>query len=178
VCLHWVEKNTTKLGGPNTIVEIDEAKIGKRKYNRGRIVKGNWIFGGYERNTRKVFIVQVPDRTEKTLLNLIKEWILDGTTIISDCWRSYDCLNSEGFQHLKVNHSMNFVDPDTGAHTQHIERVCREVRANIPQYGTRSSHLVGYLAEFLFKRVHKYEERLNSFFLHDCGIVSTEDVYQ
>ena len=45
-----------------------------------------------------------------------------------------------------------------------IERVWREVRANIPRYGTRSSHLVGYLAEFLFKRVHKYEERLNSFF--------------
>lgn len=111
---------------------------------------------------------------------------------MSDCWKSYDCLNSQGFQHLKVNHSINFVDPDTGkytfknvvlqinniniillfvlcagAHTQHIERVWREVRANIPRYGTRSSHLVGYLAEFLFKRAHKYEERLNSFF---CAI--------
>ncbi|XP_071575579.1 uncharacterized protein [Temnothorax nylanderi] len=131
VCIYWAKKNSTKLGGPNKIVEIDEAKIGKRKYNRGRIIEGKWIFGGYKR----------------------------GTTIMSDCWRSYNCLNNEGFQHLTVNHSMNFVDPDTGAHTQHIERVWREVRANIPRYGTRTSHLVGYLAEYLFKRVHDYEDR-------------------
>ncbi|XP_024888850.1 uncharacterized protein LOC112465514 [Temnothorax curvispinosus] len=164
VCIYWAEKNSTKLGGPNIIVEIDEAKIGKRKYNRGRIIDGKWIFGGYERGTKKIFIVPVQDRTEKTLLELIKEWILPGTTIMSDCWKSYNCLNSEGFQHLTVNHSMNFVDPDTGAHTQNIERVWREVRANIPRYGTRSSHLVGYLAEYLFKRVHAYEDRLSSFF--------------
>ncbi|XP_011858202.1 PREDICTED: uncharacterized protein LOC105555769 [Vollenhovia emeryi] len=164
VCIYWAKKNSTKLGGPDNIVEIDEAKFGKRKYNCGRIIKGKWVFGGFERETRKIFLVPVPDRTEKTLLAFIKEWILPGTTIISDCWRSYDCLNSEGFQHLKVNHSMNFVDPETGAHTQHIERVWREVRANVPRYGVREPHLLGFLAEYLFKRVHKYEQRLSSFF--------------
>ncbi|XP_071635498.1 uncharacterized protein [Temnothorax longispinosus] len=164
VCIYWAEKNSTKLGGFNKIVEIDEAKIGKRKYNRGRIIEGKWIFGGYERDSTKIFLVAVSDRTEKTLLEIIKEWILPGTTIMSDCWKSYNCLNNEGFQHLTVNHSMNFVDPDTGAHTQHIERVWREVRANIPRYGTRTSHLVGYLAEYLFKRVHDYEDRLSGFF--------------
>ncbi|XP_071633117.1 uncharacterized protein [Temnothorax longispinosus] len=136
VCIYWAEKNSTKLGGPNIIVEIDEAKIGKRKYNRGRIIDGKWIFGGYKR----------------------------GTTIMSDCWKSYNCLNSEGFQHLTINHSMNFVDPDTGAHTQNIERVWREVRANIPRYGTRSSHLVGYLAEIFFKRRYKFSDKIVVFF--------------
>ena len=38
---------------------------------------------------------------------------MPGTTIISDCWKSYNCLNNEGFQHLTVNHTYNFVDPDT-----------------------------------------------------------------
>jgi len=82
-------------------------------YNRGRLVKGHWIFGGYERDSRKIFIVPVEDRTEETLLACIKEWILPGTTIMSDCWKSYNCLNNEGFQHLTVNHSYNFVDPET-----------------------------------------------------------------
>jgi len=63
----WAEKHSEKLGGPGRI-EIDEAKIGKRKYNRGRLVKGHWIFGGYERESKKIFIVPVEDRTEETLL--------------------------------------------------------------------------------------------------------------
>ncbi|XP_026825347.1 uncharacterized protein LOC113561918 [Ooceraea biroi] len=164
VCIDWSKTNSTIPRGPNTIVEIDEAKIGKRKYNRGRIIDGKWIFGGIERNTRKIFLVPVRDRTKETLLQVIKQWIRPGTTVMSDCWKSYNCLNSEDFQHLTVNHSMNFVDPDTGAHTQSIERVWREVRANIPRYGTRTSHLMGYLAEYLFKRVHPYEDRISSFF--------------
>lgn len=52
----------------------------------------------------------------------------------------------------------------TGAHTQHIERVWREVRANIPKYGTRSQHLEGYLFEFLFKHTHPRAERIEIFF--------------
>ncbi|KYN02027.1 hypothetical protein ALC62_07140, partial [Cyphomyrmex costatus] len=114
VCVFWAEKNSEKLGGSGHTVEIDEAKIGKRKYNRDRLVKDQWIFGGYEQGSKKIFIVPLEDRTEKTLLEIIKEWILPGTTIVSDCWKSYDCLNNEGFQHLTVNHSYNFVDPDTG----------------------------------------------------------------
>ncbi|KYN05769.1 hypothetical protein ALC62_03248 [Cyphomyrmex costatus] len=114
VCVYWAKKNSTKLGGPNSIVEIDEAKIGKRKYNRGRIIDGKWIFGGYERDTKKIFLVPVADRTEETLTQVIEEWILPGKTIMSDCWKSYKNLNSKNFQHLTVNHSINFVDPDSG----------------------------------------------------------------
>lgn len=109
----WLENETTPIGGEGMVVEIDEAKIGKRKYNRGREISGTWIFG-FERHTGKVFIVPVPNRTRETLLNVIKQWILPGTTIMSDMWRAYDCLNNEGFTHLRVNHSLNFVDPDTG----------------------------------------------------------------
>lgn len=109
----WLMNIAKSLVAQDT-VEIDEAKISRRKYNRGRLIKGNWIFGGYERETKKIFIVPVEDRTEQTLLECIKEWILPGTTIVSDCWKSYNCLNNEDFQHLTVNHSYNSVDPDTG----------------------------------------------------------------
>ena len=50
-------------------------KIGKRKYHRGHVVEGQWVFGGIEEDSRKCFIATVEDRTEETLLNLIKEWI-------------------------------------------------------------------------------------------------------
>ena len=45
------------------MVEIDESKFGKRKYNRGRMVDGHWVFGGIERGTTKSFMVVVDDST-------------------------------------------------------------------------------------------------------------------
>lgn len=61
-----------------------------------------------------MFIVPVPERTKETLINVIKEWIMPGTIIISDCWKAYKCLENEDFKHYTVNHKLNFVDPDTG----------------------------------------------------------------
>ena len=136
----WIEKNSVQLGGDNIVVEIDEAKIGKRKYNKGRLVTGQWVFGGIERETKSLFIEPVPNRSSKTLLRVIQKWIKPDSTILSDCWKSYNCLYKKGFQHFTVNHKMNFVDPDSGAHTQNIERCWRETRANIPRYGTRKEH--------------------------------------
>ena len=49
------------FGRRGVIVEIDEAKFGKRKYNRGRIVTDAWVFGGIERGTGNSFMVSVPD---------------------------------------------------------------------------------------------------------------------
>ena len=42
-----------------------------------------------------------------------------GTTIYSDDWRAYKTkeLEKADFEHFKVNHKYNFVDPDTGIHT-------------------------------------------------------------
>ncbi|KCZ75088.1 hypothetical protein H311_03940, partial [Anncaliia algerae PRA109] len=37
------------IGGDDIIVEIDESKFGKRKFNRGRKVEGVWVFGMVER---------------------------------------------------------------------------------------------------------------------------------
>lgn len=36
------------LGGPDIIVEIDKAKFGCRKYHRGKLITGQWLFGGVE----------------------------------------------------------------------------------------------------------------------------------
>jgi transposase-like protein len=85
----YMEGCSEKIGDPNKTVEIDESKFGKRKYSRGHPVKGQWMFGGVERESGKTFLVHVPDRTADTLMAVIDAWIEPGTTVISDCWGAY-----------------------------------------------------------------------------------------
>ena len=144
--------NSEPLGGDGCIVEIDESKFGKRKYHRGKHVEGQWVFGGYERGSGRVFMVPVEDRGRDTLLPIIKEWIKPGTTIISDCWKSYDCLGLEGFEHLRVNHSLHFKDPETGAHSNSIEGSWRAAKAITTSSGKRKSHIPGNLARYMFNK--------------------------
>ncbi|GFU56455.1 putative isxo2-like transposase domain protein [Trichonephila clavipes] len=109
------------LGDPDVIVEIDESMFGKRKHNRGKRVKGTWVFGVIERSTNKCLFHVVQNKSKDTLLASIKSNKKEGTAIISDCRKSYDCLEDEGFLHLLVNHKMYFKDPETGAHPNSIE---------------------------------------------------------
>lgn len=62
-----------QIGGEGIIVELDESKLAKRKYNRGHYVEGCWVLGGIERTeNKKTFFVPVEDRSATTLLPLIR----------------------------------------------------------------------------------------------------------
>ncbi|CAH2106246.1 unnamed protein product [Euphydryas editha] len=156
---NWcLNESTHSLGGPGKIVEIDEAKFGKRKYNRGRIIDGQWIFGGFERDSKLIFLEKVDDRSASTLLEINKRRIKPGTTIMSDCWKSEPLCGTS------VWNSMNFVDADTGAYTQNIERMWRDARGTIPKFGRRDYHMSGYIADFLFRRAHpSHTTRMHAF---------------
>ena len=82
----WFLQNCQPIGGPGVIVEIDEAKIGKRKYNKGAYREGMWVLGGVDRNTGNCFLVPCPGnrRTAAVLLPIIERWVLPGTIIYSD----------------------------------------------------------------------------------------------
>ena len=81
-----IAEKSKPIGGKNVRVQIDESKIGKRKYHKGHLVEGQWVFGRIEENSRKCFIFPVEERSVATLLPIIKKWIKPGSTIISDCW--------------------------------------------------------------------------------------------
>uniref|UniRef100_A0A146M924 Uncharacterized protein n=1 Tax=Lygus hesperus TaxID=30085 RepID=A0A146M924_LYGHE len=61
VCEAWAENQTLEqLGGIGTVVEIDESKVGKRKYHRGRVVEGKWVFGLIERGSSRFSLRALP----------------------------------------------------------------------------------------------------------------------
>lgn len=145
-----------QIGGPNMHVEIDETVITHRKYNRGRLLNTVWAFGGICRGTDKAFALVVPDRTAPTLNDEIKKHIADGSIIHSDTWASYQQIENipdKNFTHLSVNHSQNFVDPETGSHTQHVERMWRELKfKKIKSCGISSLDASGYVFEYIWRR--------------------------
>ncbi|KFD61561.1 hypothetical protein M514_26249 [Trichuris suis] len=142
-----------QLGGSSKTVEFDESLFSRSKYNRGKRYPQQWVFGGTCRKTGEAFVVPVEDRSSRTLLPIIQRHVRAGTTVITDEWRAYRCLRREAYTHLRVNHSVNFVDRATGAHTQSVESLwAQAMRGNKRRCGTRRSAFPSHLCEFTWRK--------------------------
>jgi len=133
-------------------VEIDESAFVRRKYNVGHEVKTQWVFGGIDVATKDAFLVAVEKRDAATLLPVLQQYVLPGSTVISDLWRAYSTVGEIGYDHLTVNHEVNFVDPVTGATTNHVESMWGRAKLrNKKECGTSRTHLASYLIEFMWR---------------------------
>src|SRR5271154_3427583 len=148
-----INEDDAIIGGPNIVVEIDESKMGKRKYHQGHRVEGVWVVGGIERTTeRKMFATSVQDRTQETLLDVITRHVAPGSIIHTDLWRGYYGLDTIGMTHRTVNHSRHFVDPETGVHTNTIEGTWNGIKLKIAPRNRTEEHVDGHLLVFIWKR--------------------------
>jgi transposase-like protein len=144
------------IGGDDVIVEIDESKFGKRKYNRGHHVEGVWVLGMVERtNERRIRLTVVDDRTKETLKQKIQNNIFKGSIIHTDCWKGYNGLGSTFNEHKTVNHSKGFKDSSTGTHTNTIEGCWSGIKINIPLRGRTKDKINLYLIRFMLLRNEK-----------------------
>ena len=125
-----------------------KVNLGKENSGVAR-VEGVWVFGALERETGRVFMENVEKRDAQTLIPLLEKWVLPKTNVISDCWKAYN--NMQNFYHLKVNHSINFVDEPTGAHTNAIESSWRHAKESFSSHG-RKEHVPGNLARYMFQK--------------------------
>ena len=145
------------IGGEGVEVELDKSKFGKRKYNRGHVVEGVWVLGGVERTSeRKVFLVAVPDRSQATLEDIISRHVYPGSIILTDFWRGYSRLTENfGYEHRTVNHSLNFVDPETNTHTNTIEGTWAGIKLGLPRRNRVLEGIDEHLFEFIWRRKHQ-----------------------
>ena len=143
------------------MVEIDETVLTRRKYHRGQLrAEERWFFGGVERdsNGEKCFLVPVEKRDAATLLPIIDRHILAGTTIMSDGWAAYGGIKrmNRDYSHFTVIHSENFIDPDTGAHTQSIKSTWSHFKARHKEERGTARHLfASYIYLFMWMRKFK-----------------------
>ena len=134
ICNSWIwdPQITPKLGGLGKIVEMEEWYFpGAPKFNPGGRLgttwedNEKWTFGLAERGSLDCVLKQVPPpKTRRTLLPIINRHCLEGSLFCSDSWHAYHKLAThldvENVLHYPVNHSENYVYPETGAHTQTI----------------------------------------------------------
>ena len=101
------------------IIEINESKFGKRKYNRGHSVEGIWVFGAVEWVTRNILLVPVERKSREVLEEIIFRSIDKNSVVYSDCWKAYRNLGNHFYKHCTVNHSKKFVrySADGSMHT-------------------------------------------------------------
>ena len=162
--LSYINDESQVVGGEDKIVEIDECLLARRKNRRGRQLAGEsrWLVGGIERDSNKCFFQFVDSRDRDTLDEIIVRSVAPGSTIITDGWAAYSGIDTRypdrNYNHLVVNHTDNFVDPDTGAHTNGIEGFWSVLKRYLRKSGSnRGSERCQLLKifELLYRRSHR-----------------------
>ena len=89
------------------VVEVDESYYGPKRIRgkRGRGASGKTIVFGLLKRNGKVYTQIVKNVSRAELMPIIKGKVLEGSTVNSDGWKSYDSLILNGYKHHRVYHS-------------------------------------------------------------------------
>ena len=118
-----------------------------------------WVFGIVDTSVTPAlgYMELVPRRNAATLLPIISAHVAPGTTVYSDEWSAYNRVSTlPGVAgHGTVNHSLHFVDPTTGIHTQNVESYWSRAKQKLKRMkGCRKTMLASYLDEFMYRERH------------------------
>ena len=130
------------------------------QYHRGRATRQEvWVFGMCDTSQIPALGVMeiVPNRAAVTLLPILQQHLRSGTTVHSDQWAAYNRTQQlpSVATHNTVNHSLHFVDPATGVHTQNVESYWNRVKGKFKRMkGVHEDMLSSYLDEFMWREQH------------------------
>lgn len=153
-----------KLGGPGTVIEIDETMLNfKVKSHRGRapINKTDALcIVECKNDIERVFACTIPNKLESTLVPLICTNVASNSTIWTDEHKSYCNLKNYNFTHGTVCHKYEFVNKVTGVSTQRVESFNNELKLEIKR---RKGILTQCRESFLTEFCYYYNNRSNFF---------------
>ncbi|KAG0438980.1 hypothetical protein DMUE_2748 [Dictyocoela muelleri] len=154
------ENNPIKFGGSGSVVQVYETMLNHNvRAHRGRSPNNKILaITMIDTSTTPVkgYAEVVLSRNSDTLLPIIQRAVADGSNIHTDEWPAYNRLSELGYNHYKITHKYNFIDPITGIHTQNVESFNNKSKMSIKmQRGcTNGKHqmLIDY---FLFIDTYK-----------------------
>ena len=135
------------------IVEVDESYFGAKRQRgkRGRGARGKTIVFGLLKRNGKVYTKIVKNVSRAELMPIIKGKVLEGSTVNSDGWRSYDSLILNGYKHHRVYHSHNEFARGK-SHINGIENFWGLAKVRLAKFrGIHKSHFYLHLKECEFR---------------------------
>jgi len=139
-------------------VEADETYIGGKKAGgpRGRGADGKTVVFGMAERDGDIMAKVVPNVKKRTLLPLIADNVIPGSTVHTDELRSYKGLDKLGlgFKHKTVNHGAGEYSRD-GSHVNTLEGFWARLKLSI-----RGTH-VHVSGKYLERYVKEFEYRYN-----------------
>jgi transposase-like protein len=142
-------------------VEADETYIGGRRHGkRGRGAEGKTPVFGIAQRQGKVIAKVVPNVQANTLLPIIKERVLQKSTVYTDELPSYDKLPVLGYQHKRIHHASKvYVMGDI--HTNTIDGFWSLVKRGISgvYHAVSAKYLPNYLNEYAFRYNRRQQEQ-------------------
>ena len=148
--------NEAKFSG---VVEVDESYFGAKRQRgkRGRGARGKTIVFGLLKREGKVYTQIVKNVSRAELLPIIKGKVLEGSTVNSDGWRSYDSLILNGYKHHRVYHSHNEFARGK-SHINGIENFWGIAKVRLAKFrGIHKSHFYLHLKECEFRFNYRHQ---------------------
>jgi len=161
---------------PQTIVKVDETLFrhkpkvsyhGKTheihvqtQNNIGRCTQQEiWVLGMVDTSSSPAlgYMEIVQQRDAATLLPIINAHAAPGTVVHTDKWAAYRRLGS--LPNVSLNHSLHFVDPVTGTHTQTVESYWNRCKTNEKRMKGCTA-FPSYLDKFMWRECHSTSRRL------------------
>lgn len=140
-------------------VEIDESYFGARRVRgkRGRGAKGKIPVIGLLKRNGTVYSKPIRNCTRQQLIPIIKGKVLEGSTVHTDGWKSYDALILNGYKHKRVFHSKDeFVRGKS--HVNGIESFWSYTKRRLAKFnGVNKKYFLLHLKESEYRWNHKKE---------------------
>lgn len=180
VAVDVIIKNSVKIGGPNHVVEIIVSKFSRRKPTaRGKKSEDQWVYCGVElgKTLGRCFMVPVDIHYTTTFIDVIKNFVLPGSTIYCECLNVYKEFDHKGLKDLCTEHSVYLTDNLNNINVKGhaIEGLWNLLKPSLPPYNRQrdKAMFTGYLGEYLYrKRIRDSPDKFLQF-LNDIAYLYT-----
>ena len=155
-----LDEGKPSLGGKGVRVEIDETYVGGRVRGHANALDNKSVVFGIHQRGGRMYAEVVPNVKRRTLTPLIKDYVIEGSTIYTDELLTYRMLRNMGYpEHFAVNHKRDvFVVGE--AHVNNIESFWGNFKRGVDGAHHRLSpkYLQTYVDEWTFRFNHRRDE--------------------